>query len=1598
MLISVTSFFRDPLIFEDLTEKIIPKIIKSNQNGLVRIWIPACATGEEAYTIAMILQNYLDRNKIDVQFQIFSSDIDLEAIDKAREGVYPLEIAKNVPEQYLKLYFKQEKDFYRIKEEIRNTIIFAEQNVLQDPPYSNMDLISCRNLLIYLNNELQEQVLTTFHYSLKSKGYLLLGNSESLGKSASFFSNVNRKMKLFQKVDNVINSARYWSFSNSKIYDKTSNMKQTFSQQIQLPELVKEIVLERFSPSCMIINPNSDILYIHGKPSSFLEFPSGVATLNILNSILEELKAPLGTTIRRAKKTGKEVIKRNVKINTEGTSSIIDIIVSPVMHDGKITDMLLVTFKESCSIPSDKDSLITSESEQISELEKELKETQDYLQSTIEELETTNEELKAANEEEQSTNEELQSANEELETSKEELQAVNEELINTNQELQNKIDELSKANNDILNLLSSTQIATVFLDKELKISRFTPSISTIIDLMPNDVGRPVTQFTNKLEYKSLVEDIKEVLQTLVTKEVEVKTPDDRCFWMRINPYRTTNGSIEGVCVTFTDISEKKNQEEELILYKNHLEDLVEERTSELVESYKELDIEKDKARQYLDIAAVIIISLDNNGHLTLANKRASEVLGYSQNELIGKEWFNHFIPEEIEDEIRSRFKLAINSPNNQFAHHENEIITKNGNRRMIAWYNVFIRDEKGKVTSVLSSGEDITERRIALDSLKESESNLRIAQNAGNIGMWVYDIKNKSIRTTEILKEIYGFDSTELVMDDLVNVIPEAEKKNIGTIFTNAIEKGGFYEVEHKIIHQKTNEIKWMRASGELVYDEEGNPQKLIGTSLDITTRKKAEEKLIRSEKMYKTLFANTGAATCTFNHNKIISMCNSEFAELCALPEEDIIGKKKWPDFISPADLKRIEDYHTRRSYGDVDVPTEYDFEFINSKGEIKNIFLKITVDKDTGDRIASLLNITDRVKAEKAIIESEDKFKGIFEYSNTGIIIRDKDGHIMDVNDEFVDILGYPKEKLLQMNYAEFTHPNDLKSEFIFQEELIEGKRNNYRIEKRYINSNQEIIWIDISVAARRDRKGKIDLLIGMVKDMTQRKKYQEELIVQNKFIQTVLDNLPIGVATHSVNDGISNYMNTKFEEIYGWPSTEIAGINEFFKKVYPDKEYRHQIRTKVMADIKSGDASRMHWEDIMITRSDGSNRIINAINIPLSEQDIMISTVVDITDLKETQERLIKAKEEAERANNLKSAFLANTSHEIRTPLNGIIGFTDLLYEEISLTPRNELYLNVIKNSGHQLLAIIGDIIDISKIDTDQMTLQEEVVNLDNLMEEVHHFHSHSKLYSEKENMELRLKRSKKNIFVKADFARLRQILDNLITNALKYTDKGYVEFGYHIKKSAIQLFVIDTGQGIKKGQEENIFGRFVKLGSKAGTGLGLSIVKGLVELMHGEISLESKEGQGTSVRISFPFTIQKVPSSSEDKDIDKLSGELNLAGKTILVAEDDYSSYFLIEEFLSETKARVVHVQTGEEVLEYLKHEKPKLILMDVNMPVMDGLEATRLVREIDDTIPIIAQTAYAMENEKLRCFEAGCDDYISKPLNKAVLLKKIEKHM
>ncbi len=588
LLIGVTSFFRDPEAFEKLEEKIIPQLLNEKpENGIIRVWVPGCSTGEEAYSIAMLLKEQQEALKKFCKIQIFATDIDNLAIMTARKGIYPASIVDDILPARLARFFTAESHntIYRIRKSVRDMVIFSEQDVIKDPPFSKLDLISCRNLLIYMGEELQKKLIPLFHYVLNPGGFLFLGTSETVGDFTDLFGVVDRKLKLYQRKENFHEAASSTraQLSPSHMSGETTvfpeSGKPRGPEKLSLRELTERSILRHLTSAGILVNAQGDILYLHGHTGLYLELAPGEAgTNNILKMAREGLAHELSVALRKSIANQIKVSIPNVQIKTNGSHITVNVTVCPVTPDGTaLPDVVLylillepmpyINLVLSSKGPASfqmkgSESYNQEDSSRIAELKQKLRIKEEHLQNTNEELETANEELTSSNEEMQSINEELQSTNEELETTKEELQSINEELSTVNSELQIKVADLSRLNNDMNNLFSGTGIGTVFVDYQLRILRFTPTITQILNLIFSDVGRPITHIvSNLVGYDQLSADVQAVLDSLIPKEIEVQTRNGIWYMLNIRPYRTLENVIEGAVITFIDITAYKLAEE-----------------------------------------------------------------------------------------------------------------------------------------------------------------------------------------------------------------------------------------------------------------------------------------------------------------------------------------------------------------------------------------------------------------------------------------------------------------------------------------------------------------------------------------------------------------------------------------------------------------------------------------------------------------------------------------------------------------------------------------------------------------------------------------------------------------------------------------------------------------------------------------------------------------------------------------------------------------------------------------------------------------------------------------------------------------------------
>jgi len=571
LLIGVTNFFRDTLVWEKLKESVLPDLFNILPTGyILRAWITGCSTGEEAYSLAIVFKEVYEKLKNDKNFtlQIFATDIDSDAIEKARKGFFSQNIVADVSPERLNQFFTKEETGFHVNTVIREMIVFAPHNVIKDPPFTKLDLLFCRNLLIYMEPELQKKLMNLFHYSLNSNGIMLLGNAENENSQNNQFTPIDAKLKIYKRSTIAVNTELLdfpSSFSHSKKQTVNETKPVIVTENIQT--LADQLLLQRFAPASVLINTEGDILYITGRTGKYLEPAAGKANWNIYAMSREGLNNELPGAIRKAKQNYEPVKLHNIKIGTNGGTQIVDITLQLIEKPDAIKGTIMIVFNDVADIPrttkktTKKGNQNSTVREQ--ELELDLQRANEELQNTREEMQTTQEELKSTNEEMQSTNEELQSTNEELTTSKEEMQSLNEELQTVNIELQSKITDFMVANNDMKNLLNSTDIATLFLDKELDIRRFTDQLTKLFKLRATDIGRPFTDMVSNLQYPEMTDHAKEVLRTLVFKETSISTNDQKWFTVRIMPYRTFDDHIDGLVITFIEITEAKKLEEEL---------------------------------------------------------------------------------------------------------------------------------------------------------------------------------------------------------------------------------------------------------------------------------------------------------------------------------------------------------------------------------------------------------------------------------------------------------------------------------------------------------------------------------------------------------------------------------------------------------------------------------------------------------------------------------------------------------------------------------------------------------------------------------------------------------------------------------------------------------------------------------------------------------------------------------------------------------------------------------------------------------------------------------------------------------------------------
>jgi two-component system CheB/CheR fusion protein len=781
LLISVTSFFRDPKAFDALEIKLCELIKERSPADDLRVWVAGCATGEEAYSVGIAISECMDKMDKRLPVQIYGTDIDTEALHIARAGVYPANIAADLTPARLKRFFVKQDSSYQVKAELRETVVFAPQNFIKDPPFSRIDLICCRNLMIYLENEAQKKLLPLLHYALKPGGMLFLGPSETVGEASDLFSTLDKKWKIYQRKEVAISPERLRfpaAFSPSLPEPAAEPVR---DQAGKLPALSEKIFLDSYAPTFAVIDEKYRLVYVRGRTGKYLEIASGQPNLSIMELAREGLRSELTAAIYEAARKKKAVFREGLRVKNNGGYQSLNLTVAPLTEHGVPEGLMMVVFQESGPAAAEgKTSPARERRRGIAIVEEELKLTRGNLQQSIEDLEASNEELKSANEELQSNNEELQSTNEELDTSREELQSLNEEMITINAELSAKTDLLTKANDDLKNYLNRPDIAIVFLDEQLNIRSYTPATADVFNIRDIDVGRPLDEITSRLVYQDVVDNAREVLRTLNSREVEVQRKDGHWYIMRILPYLTVQNALGGLVISFLDIDKQRQAFDKLAAANQEVKHALEK--SQRLEN--DLLI-KDYA---IGSAAVGIAITDLEGKLTYVNRALLHMGGYKEKEVLGKHARTFFKDKEV---LEAGLTAIVDRGSWQ-----GELMArrKDGATFTAMAWGSLVTDNNRKPVCLMTSVEDITERKKAEERIKELNESL--FRQAEELKVANKELEGYSFTISNNLKaplrHLEGF--SRALLEDYPDKLDEQGKSYLRNISEASVLMSGFLD------------------------------------------------------------------------------------------------------------------------------------------------------------------------------------------------------------------------------------------------------------------------------------------------------------------------------------------------------------------------------------------------------------------------------------------------------------------------------------------------------------------------------------------------------------------------------------------------------------------------------------------------------------------------------------------------------------------------------------------------------------------------------------------------------------------------------------
>ncbi|TWT68919.1 CheR family methyltransferase [Crateriforma conspicua] len=1615
LLVNVTSFFRDPDAFDVLRDEVSPALVESLNDNTLRVWVPGCASGQEAYSIAIVLAEHRRLHQLDFEIQIFATDIDRKSLALARQGHYPLSIASEVPGPLLQRYFTKKSDHYEVNKLLRDLCVFTYHDLIADPPFSRIDLISCRNVLIYFGPHLQQKVIPLFHFALRPKGFLLLGTSESLGNHQDLFRVVDQRQRISQRRPASADPMpRFISHSPSSNAISDNNHQPASDSDID--RFAQRIIIDEFSPRWIVINGDGQMVAGSSKLDPYLEIPSGPFRNDAIKLVRTGLRNGLRTAFREASERKDKVVRQDLRIRQTDGIRAVRLTVQPMPSPGDDDHLYMVVFEDMGPLISGHPSHKDDSHALVEQLEQEVDRTRSELELTVQQLESSNEDLTASNEELRSLNEEMQAANEELEASKEEVETT--------------LQQLATAKNDLQALLASSQIAAIFLDGDFVIRSYTEAARMIYDLLPSDVGRSLLGFRAKVQQMPDIPDVGSLVGKPPTDDL-IEADNGRWFVRRVLLHESAAAGKPGIVVTFHDVSE-------------------------LHERQRELRERENQLRTITDAIPPMIILVDTDERYRFVNKAYANQFGRDRQAIIGQKVIDVVGPENYET-VRPHLLRGLAGETHtvdlQFSGHR---FTSDN------YYQVNYvpqRDSSGVVDGCHVIVTDITERKRNETALAEGQRKLDLALQAGHLGAWEWDIASDRVTWSRSLYDTLRYRDNEFdeTLNGFIDLIHPSDRamarEQIEAALSGAAEQ---YEVEIRMLRGDGRYV-WVFGQAVVMRDGEGNPRAMMGVAADISSRKQRELDLAfqaslqleftRLQDPAELMRATTarladylGLSRCLLTEvdpDALVSTVIHDHQTHPAEFDESAVGQYRISDFHTPDECDRLRhgeqvvlndvrdgdrDPRLVEHFESLDIRSLVDSSYVDSNG-LKFVIaaIKQTPHQWTANE-TSLLQETcnrlclrlERAHAEAQLIDREAHLRRVINNQLGLVGVIDSQGVLLEVDDRSLAIAGLQRDDVIGKAFASSPwwnyDPNVAeKIEFAVQQAL---SGQTVRFDIGLFHHSGEPLMIDFMLAPVRNAAGDVEFVIPSGVDISARYRAEQVLREANAKLRVLFDQSYFFTGIVST-DGMLTDINDATLTRYGFGKDEIVGKRLWNLPWWSQQVEVHRLLRQEFHSVLGGQT--FHQEFRLFDRSGRPHYIDLVLTPALDEEGEVLFVVLngsDVTERHEYETSLHDARRMAEQANAAKSEFIANMSHEIRTPMTAILGYADLARQQSDSDELDELLGTIVRN-GNFLLDIINDILDLSKIEAGKMEVSREKFSVVHLIEDVR---SIMNVRAKEKGLSLDVRYDGKvPEKIESDPRRLKQVLINLVGNAIKFTQEGGVEIAVSHDESGedlLQIEIEDSGIGMSDEQLQKLFRPFTQGDASVnrqfgGTGLGLTISRRLAGILGGTIKVDSEIEKGSTFVCTVAIgDVDDVPwidgrdvaqqAVLEEKD--DAPPELDCY---VLVVDDRRDIRYLSRRLLTRCGATVREAEDGQEAVELVESlmeqgPLPDLILLDMQMPRLDGYQTARRLREMGFDRPIIALTADAMQGDMRKSLQFGCDDYLSKPIDAQALLRTVAK--